>query len=233
MQKSEIEISDWMRIIVGETPPEFFIEIIIRTFFIYLVFMTAMRLMGNRMSGQLNRVERISLITLGVAVATPMQAPERGLIPTIIIAGIVLLVGGAISRRASKHEAFETKALGNIDLLVKDGVLDMKMLKKTTLTRERVFAMLRSKKVMQMGEVRRLYIEASGSFTIIRFSEEIPGLIIIPENDPELRELFQPEDKEVCTVCGNSGWLENYCVNCGNSHRQPAVKSINFPVDAK
>lgn len=112
MQKSEIEISDWKRIVIGEAPPEFFIEIIIRTFFIYLVFMAAMRLMGNRMSGQLNRVERISLITLGVGVATPMQAPERGLIPTIIIAGIVLLVGGAyhgapVKMRHSKPRHWE------------------------------------------------------------------------------------------------------------------------------
>lgn len=104
----------------------------------------------------------------------------------------------------------------------------MKMLKKTTLTRERVFAQLRSENVMQLGEVKRLFIEASGSFTLIRFKEEVPGLIIIPENDPELRELFQPDQKLVCTACGNSDWHEGHCANCGGANRVPGFKSIRF-----
>ena len=60
MKADEIKFGDWMRIVFGETPPEFFIELVIRSFFIFLLLLLSMRLLGRRMAAQLNRIEMIA-----------------------------------------------------------------------------------------------------------------------------------------------------------------------------
>lgn len=68
----------------------------------------------------------------------------------------------------------------------------MRMLAKTTLTCERIFAQLRSDNMMQPGQVCRLYIEANGSFTLIPNREERPGLLSMPDVDTDLTSLYEP-----------------------------------------
>lgn len=226
---NNIEITDWMRIIAGESPGEFFIEIILRTLFIYIVLMISLRLMGNRMAGQLNRIEQASLVTLAAAVGFPLQTPERGILPTVIIAFIVVTTGRLIAARASKNKKFERISLGKINILVKEGVCNMEMFKKTTLNRERVFAELRSRKIMQLGQVQRLYIEANGNFTLIKRQKEKPGLAIIPDIDSELQQLLPNADHQrSCINCGNEIKENNVCNNCGGNRSTISVSSTVF-----
>jgi len=51
-----------------------------------------------------------------------------------------------------------------------------------------LFAQLRGEGVKQLGEVKRLYFEANGSFSLIKKDHPQPGLIIIPGFDKELSE---------------------------------------------
>ena len=228
MKGSEIKIDDWMRIIIGQTPAVFFIEIIIRTFLIYLILMVAMRLMGSRMAGQLNRIEQASIVTLAAAIGVPIQTPERGIVPTVVITIIVVLTGRWIAIKASKNQNFERRALGKLDVLIKDGVINMETLKQTTLTRERIFAQLRSKEIIQLGQVKRLYFEASGTFSLMREENETEGLDIVPEDDAELKSALKHSDKMACYTCGNLDLPNDICSNCHDTRKRYAVKSIPF-----
>lgn len=228
MKGSDIKADDWKRIIIGETPPVFFIEIILRTFFIYLILMVALRLMGSRMAGQLNRIEQASLVTLAAAIGVPIQTPERGIIPTAVIAIIVVFTGRWIAGKASKNQKFERKALGKIDTLIKDGVIDMEALKATTLAKERIFAQLRSHEILQLGQVKRLYLEANGIFTLIRQENEKAGLDIIPDNDSTFKSLLKNSGKKTCYTCGNMDIPDGICSNCHDTRSQHAVVSADF-----
>jgi uncharacterized membrane protein YcaP (DUF421 family) len=228
MRKNEIKIDDWMRIIIGHTPAVFFIEIIIRTFFIYLVLMVAMRLMGSRMAGQLNRIEQASIVTLAAAIGVPIQTPERGIIPTAIIAIIVVFTGRGIAYKASRGQKFEQRALGKIDVLIQDGVINMDVLRQTTLTRDRIFSQLRSKEIIQLGQVKRLYFEASGTFSLIKQENEKEGLDIVPETDKELKGMLKYSGKKACHTCGSLEMPNGVCSNCYDTRSDNAVKSIKF-----
>ena len=90
MKPEEIHITDYMRILLGEVPWSFLIEVVIRIGFIYLLLMVAMRLMGKRMASTLSNSELAALVSLAAAVGVPMLAPDRGMLPALIIAIIVV-----------------------------------------------------------------------------------------------------------------------------------------------
>jgi uncharacterized membrane protein YcaP (DUF421 family) len=219
MESENIHLNDWWRILMGEVPGFFLLEVILRTAFLFLVLLISMRLLGKRMAGQLNKSEMISLTTLAAAIGVPLQAPDRGLIPPLIIAGIVIGVGHWISKWSYANRKFESAFQGKIGILVEDSVLQISQMSKIKITRERLFAQLRSKGIIHLGQVKRVYFEAGGFFSVTVNKEPAAGLKIIPLWDKEFHsELKTTPEIEVCTYCGKSKEQhEKRCRNCENS----------------
>ncbi|MFL5808768.1 MAG: DUF421 domain-containing protein [Flavisolibacter sp.] len=228
MKPEDIKLSDWQRIFFGETPPEFLIELIIRSFVIFLLLMVSMRLLGRRMAAQLNRIEMIALFSLAAAIGVPLQAPDRGLLPAIMIAIIVVFVGRAVASLGFRNQKFEAIAEDEYATLVADGVVKMPKLKKTRLTVERLYAQLRGEGIRHLGEVKRLYFEANGSFTLIKEEKPRPGLVIIPGFDRELLEAQKHVEEKLCSTCGLNQAEQDVetgkCPNCGNNEWISAIE---------
>jgi uncharacterized membrane protein YcaP (DUF421 family) len=129
MKKEDIHFSDWQRILFGEVPGGFYIELILRAAIIYLLLMLAMRFMGKRMSGLLSRNELVAMVSLAAAIGTPLTSPDRGILPAVIIAIVVVYTERWISAKAFRNEKFERYAIGKLDILVNDAVIDLEILK--------------------------------------------------------------------------------------------------------
>jgi uncharacterized membrane protein YcaP (DUF421 family) len=233
MKPEQIRLSDWHRILVGEVPPVFFVELVIRAAVIYLILMVSMRTMGKRMSSQLSRNEMAAMVSLAAAIGVPMMAPDRGLLPAIVIALVLILVERVIAVWTFRNQSFEKFSQGNISTMVKDGVIDVGVLESTNLSRERVIAQLRSSGVEQLGIVKRLYMEANGSFTLIKNEKSLPGLPTIPSWDKSLEECFEyADDTMVCCFCAAPQKppfdKKAKCPNCGKHEWIAGVKSIKF-----
>jgi len=225
MKAEEIRLDDLWRILIGEVPGSFFIEVIIRTAFIYLLLMVGMRLLGKRMAGQLNKIEMISLTTLAAAVGVPLQSPDRGLLPALIIAAIVVAGGRFISAMAFRSPRFEKLSQDELTVLVKDSVLQLNEMKRVKITRDRLFAFLRSNNIIHLGGVRRLYLEAGGFFTLVQDNDGRPGLIILPKWDTSFIRKLQKQNVEVCAACGCSKpQNKQRCEFCHSSHWVSAAK---------
>jgi uncharacterized membrane protein YcaP (DUF421 family) len=233
MKPEDIHLEDWLRILIGEVPFSFLLELIIRAALVYLILMVSMRLMGKRMSSQLSRNELATLASLAAAVGVPMMAPDRGLLPGIVIALVLICVERFIAARAFESEAFETLAQGQISTLVKDGVIDVPVLESVSLSRERLLAQLRSVGVTQMGMIKRFYMEANGAFSLVRNPEPVPGLPTLPGWDDALTPCFDyAENMLVCSYCARTESKpfeeSNACPNCGKNVWAPAVKAVRF-----
>src|ERR1700710_2654351 len=120
MKKEQIHLSDWQRILMGEVPAVFYIELIIRALLIYLILMVSMRAMGKRMSAHLSRNELAALVSLAAAVGVPMMAPNRGILPAMVIAVVVIGIQRIIADRAAKNQSFEKISQGNVSVLIAD-----------------------------------------------------------------------------------------------------------------
>jgi uncharacterized membrane protein YcaP (DUF421 family) len=213
MKKEEIHFSDWLRILIGEVPGAFYLELLLRAVLIFLLLMLAMRFMGKRMSGLLSRNELVAMVSLAAAVGTPLTAPDRGILPAVIIAIVVVYIERWISAKAFRNEDFERYAIGKLDILVSDGVIDLDILKKVRISRERLMAELRGLGVKQMGSVKRFYMEASGFFTLVKNEEPNEGLLVLPSWDEEFCKRLKPSEEQL--ACGSCGLLHHKTINAG------------------
>lgn len=216
MTPEDFKAWDWMRIWVGEVPVAFLAETVLRVVILYVLLLSSMRLLGKRIATQLTRNELAAMVSLAAAIGAPLLAPDRGLIPPLVIAFIVVAVSRLVAILASRNAQIEVITQGSIQTLLSSATLNIKGMTKSKISRERIFAQLRSESLYHLGQVDRLYIEANGSFTLVKATKERPGLSIIPENDPEFLEILDKADNHVCKYCGKEGdrHNNNQCLNC-------------------
>src|ERR1700743_1445492 len=144
MQSWEIHIYDWVRILFGNVPPEFFIEVILRVTFIYFLVIFCIRLMGKRMASQLSRNELVAISSLAASIGIPIQTPDRGLLPALLVALVVVAAQRMVATWLSRRQAFERRSQGNISTLVDDCCINLKVMTRVRISRPELFARLRS-----------------------------------------------------------------------------------------
>jgi len=231
MKPDDIQITDWMRILFGDAPYEFLIEVIIRILFIYILLVLTMRFMGRRMEAMISRNELIAMVSMAAAIGIPMLSPDRGLLPAVVIAIVVITIQRLIAYITTRSASKENIILDQISLLAQDGLLNPKVMMKNRITRERLLAELRSANVKNLAQVQRAYMEANGNFSIVKFQtikdEELIGLCILPDFDTDYRNRFSYSDSEfACRSCGNltnKKSVEEKCGNCGAKEWEPAM----------
>jgi uncharacterized membrane protein YcaP (DUF421 family) len=227
MKKEEIYLGDIKRILFGSAPPEFLLEVFIRTLIIYLALLVTLRLLGKRMDGHLTIMELAVMVMLGAIVAPAMQMPERGLLAGIFILLLTLGVHRGLAILNFKRPKTEELAHGKVGILVKDGIIQLDELKDSRISRQQLYATIRGKKIYNLGQVKRLYIEACGVFSIYTYADEQSGLSVLPPRDPDLNMQEEREDALACSNCGNVVHKQaesHKCKICGTKDWTVAVR---------
>src|SRR5439155_22258210 len=104
-----------------------------------------------------------------------------GLLPSILIVIVLVLLQRFINRKDVKNRKLERLIQGERSILVADGVLQLEQMKKTRISKERLIEQLRNEQVEHLGMVKRLYLEANGSFSLLKNEKPSPGLSILPD----------------------------------------------------
>ncbi|GGB85829.1 DUF421 domain-containing protein [Dyadobacter sediminis] len=228
MALDQISIQDWHRIFVGEAPGIFYIEVILRTAVVYLILLTSIRMMGKRMASQLGASDLVAMVAMAAAIGVPIHSPDRGLLPAVVVAFAVVNIQRFIASGSAKSEKFEAITQGRIGILVEDSEMILKNFSNSNISRERVFAQLRHMDVRHLGEVKRFYIEANGSFSLLKNEEEVSGLAVLPTWEKELLAKMKKDPEAiVCYKCGhkepNSFEVNTPCSHCNDTNWVEAV----------
>ena len=228
MNNKALKIDDWGRIFLGDVPPEFILEVILRMAFIYIILVVSLRLMGRRMEAMLSRGEMVSLVTLGASVGVAIHTPERGILPSAMVILIILCMQMLQGYLTSRNSKMEKLLLDQISTMVIDGRLLVKEMKKSRITRERLFAALRLKGLKNLGMVERVYFEAKGVFSIIMYADgqSRAGLCILPDSDKDFRaEMDYDSNLHACRSCGDVVQsIQSKCAKCGANEWEQAIK---------
>jgi hypothetical protein len=209
-----LQVPDWHRFWFGsEVPVAFLGEVVLRIVVLYAVLAVAIRFMGRRTSSELTRNELMGIVALAAAIGPSIQAPDRGLLPPILIAVWVVLWQRLVASLTVRSPGFERAMQGQGLVVVTDGVVQIPALKRSAVSRERLFAELRSHGLLHLGHVKRLYLEADGSFSLVKQCPPRPGLALIPAFDPQLRAEL-PDD-----------WTYVACAHCGRLRERHAVEA--------
>jgi len=204
MKKEDINPGDWHRILFGEAPVEFLVEVFVRTFIIYTVLLIIVRLLGKRMSGQLTISELSLMVTMGAIVAPAMQIPQLGVLLGMMILFCALIFQRTLYHFEFKSQRFEEISQGTVSTLVENGIIQLESMDESKISRQQLFTALRNKNVFNLGEVSRVYMEACGTFSIYKNENPFAGLPIYPPSDSGINGFSQKifPDKPVCETCG-------------------------------
>lgn len=226
MNKNDIKFGDMNRLLLGDAPVEFMVEVFIRTVLIYLILMVVLRLLGKRMTSQASILELAVMVTLGAIIALPMQDPKTGLLPGIVILFCVLAFHRLSNRASFKSPKLESVLVGNMVMLVKDGVINISELKKASISHDQLYAHLRQNEIKNLGKVKRLYMEACGLFSVFQYEEPRPGLSILPEKDKKWNgALLTSNELNACRHCGKTEEAGKHtaCRHCVDTGSEQAV----------
>src|SRR5581483_9796461 len=197
-----VSIADVKRILLGTAPWWFLFEVAVRALVLYAMLLVAMRLMGKRVAAQLSTIELVVVLTLGASVGPPIQMPETGLLCAAVVLTIALVVQRGISSFSIRSRRFENLTQGVVTIIVEDGRLVREALSAASLSREKLFASLRSSGILELGELRRVYLEASGQLTLVPWQRSRAGLSLMPDATSDVAGLDRDAALRACTSCG-------------------------------
>jgi uncharacterized membrane protein YcaP (DUF421 family) len=230
MEKDEIKLSDIARILFGEAPAIYLLEVLARSLVAYIALLLVIKLLGKRMSGRLTSTEMAVMLMFGAIVSSAMQIPDRGVLEGIFVLFLVLLIQRMLTLWTVKKIEVENRVLGKMSTLVREGVLQVDALEAERITRHQLFAKLRTKEIKQLGEIKRLYMEVNGSLSMYKQDPSQPGLSVLPPEDAGIHKEEQvAKGKTVCHGCGMlypEDQVPGNCRHCNDSHFVPAITAI-------
>jgi uncharacterized membrane protein YcaP (DUF421 family) len=219
---------DLHRIFLGDAPPLFLLEIVLRTTLLYLYTLLLLRFLGKRGVRQLTFFEFAIILALGSAAGDPMLYEDVPLLHAALVITIIVLVQRAIVIVTEKNKTLEVIFESSPRRLIKDGRLELEALEEEKLSKDEVFSRLREANLKHLGEVVRAYLEPSGNISIWKAEPNKlkPGLTVMPDEDPDYPTMYErgqaaPEDNVyVCQHCGRAKEFkqgETFMIcECGN-----------------
>src|SRR3954463_6332856 len=140
MEQSPPKFGEWHRLLFGDAPPAFLVEVVIRTLVVFIVLLVLARFLGKRMNGQLTITEMAVMLTLGAIAASGMQIPQRGILQALFVLILACVFQRSLTLLEMKSRRLEAKLQGSASLLVKNGVIELPGLKSARVSRDQLFA---------------------------------------------------------------------------------------------
>lgn len=147
----------------------------VRTILLYLVLIAVVRLMGKRQIGQMEPAEFVVTMLVANLAAIPMQDGGiplfSGFVPIVTVLGVELV----LSAMSMKSTRLRKILCGKPVILVENGNILQKNLKKTRITLDELTGHLREKDVLDLQAVQYAILETNGNVSVFPFPKEKPA----------------------------------------------------------
>ena len=140
---------------------------IARTVIIYFIVIFSVRLMGKRQVGDLQPGELVITILISEIAAMPLQDPDAPVLTGIIAIFSLVVVEMFVSFLSMKFLGVRRVVNGSSAIIIKDGKLDQKLLKKLRVTAPDVLEVLRGQEVFDIESVQYAILETNGSLSVM------------------------------------------------------------------
>lgn len=157
---------DLHRIILGDLPAAFYLEIVLRTAALFLFTLLLIRTMGKRSLGQLSVFDFVIIIALGSAVGDPMFYEDVPLLYGMAVVTVVVGLERMLALMTSRQARVELLVDSSPTVLVREGVVDYTALRHELMSVSELFQALRMNGVEQLDDVALAVLEPSGHMSI-------------------------------------------------------------------
>ncbi|GAB4041569.1 DUF421 domain-containing protein [Spirosoma jeollabukense] len=225
----DYELTDWHRILLGELPGHFLVEVGVRTLIMFTVIFISLRATGKTTVRQLTVVDLVLIVGLGSAAGDPMFYHDVGLLPALLVFSVVVLVYRILTRWAATSTRASDWIEGKTILLIEDGQFAIDEFKKEQLGQDEFFMELRERGIEHLGQVRRAYLESSGNVSLFFYEDEQvkPGLPILPELFCQKSVYSAQAGIYACSFCGQvETLLSQVSVSCSHCQHTEWVVAL-------
>ncbi len=143
-----------------------------RTALLYILVVVTMRLMGKRQIAQLEPFELVIAIMIAELAVIPMQDRDIPLINGIIAIMTLLFIQVTFSVLSLRSLNFRSFLDGRYSLIIANGVIQEKEMRKARYNLDELLEQLRQKSVFNLGDVEFAILETSGELSVLLKSQE-------------------------------------------------------------
>ncbi|MBQ5910943.1 MAG: DUF421 domain-containing protein [Clostridia bacterium] len=148
-----------------------------RTIILYIVVIISIRLMGKRQIGDMQPSELVITLLISEIAAMPLQDTDQPILFGISAIFTIVLIEILVSIIALKSFFVRKMLSGKSAILIKDGIIDQKELKKVRMTVLDLVEMLRGQQVFDINTVSFAVLETGGSLSVLLKSKEQPATV--------------------------------------------------------
>lgn len=140
---------------------------LIRATVLYLIIIFLMRLMGKRQIGELQPSELVITILISEIASIPMEDNRVPILHSVV--ALFALVAYEIFSSAISLKSDRLRALiqGHPVIVIRDGEIDMKALRKLRMTVNDLISLLRQKDVFDISQVSYAVFETNGKISVL------------------------------------------------------------------
>ena len=161
--------------------------IMIRTAILYTVIIAMMRLMGKKQLGELQPSELVTTILISNIATLSIEDPNismlLGIVPIVTIVCIDVLMSVVMLKSAR----FRSIVTGTPRVIISDGVIDQRELKRLRYTVDDVLEAMREQSIFDINDVRYAIIETTGKINFYKKTDgdEDPPAVVIKDGITE------------------------------------------------
>ncbi|MEO7444568.1 MAG: YetF domain-containing protein [Ferruginibacter sp.] len=207
---------DWKAILMGESKWDFLLEVALRSFFMYIIILVSLRVLGRRSINQLSVFELGVIIGLGSAAGDPTLYAEVGILPGLVVFITIVFLYRIMAWLINSSEKIEKILEGEPIYLIRKGEMDFDNFKSQPIAMDEFYSLLRQQNIVHLGQVEFAILETNGTVSTVFYDDEKvkPGLPILPH-------LYE---KTSCEVPAKGIYA---CASCGHTHHfhSPTVEA--------
>jgi len=164
--EKDFEPFDWIRIVIGQQPPLYLLEVAFKCVLVFLLLLLVMRIMGKRGQAKLSPMQQMLLIALGSAAGDALLYPTVALLyAAVVLFGVTGLTVG-LEYLSGRSHWVRNRVESHPRLLVHDGVVDGDALLRERTTERELHAALRVSGARSMSQVRYAILEVDGEISV-------------------------------------------------------------------
>ncbi len=147
------------------------LTIFVRSALLFIAAVAAMRAMGKRQVGQLQPYELVVVIMIAELAATPMGSLGTPLLYGLLPMAALIVCHGILTALCMRFERFRLLIDGQPTVLIRNGVLCEKQLRKSAVTLNDLMEALRTGGIQDPSQVGTAVLETAGNVTVFPKAE--------------------------------------------------------------
>ena len=145
-----------------------------RSIILYLVIVIGIRLLGKHQVSELEPTEFVLALIIADVASVPMQDFGIPLLTGIIPIITLLCLSMILSILSMKSLRFRALLTGVPSILIRDGKLDQKELRRTRMTLDEILEEMRLQGHTDLSDIRYAVLETNGQLSLLPYAKEKP-----------------------------------------------------------